>query len=55
MKAISYYDIAFKQEPTNNTLYLKATGYNNIASYYNGVKKYKESIFYSNKNLIFVI
>ncbi len=48
-KAINYYDIAYKQEPTNHVLYLKAGGYNSIASYYNGLKKYKESIVYSNK------
>ncbi len=48
-KAIGYYDIAYKQEPTNQVLYLKGSGYNSIASYYNGSKKYKESIVYSNK------
>ncbi|WP_264520196.1 tetratricopeptide repeat protein [Flavobacterium sp. N1994] len=50
-EAVKYYDISYSENPVKHTLYLKATSYTSIAYAYSKLKKYSESLEYSNKAL----
>ncbi len=50
-KAVRFFDAAYKQDPNNHMLYLKALSYGNIALCYSKLKKYQKTINYCDKVL----